>query len=52
MQISANKKKTFLLEKSVQLLLGLFLLLDLLGSIIGEVSKMQGNEIEIKQIKN
>ena len=33
-------KKKFLLEKSVQLPLGLFLTLDLLGSIIGEVSKM------------
>ena len=39
MQIPANKKK-FLLEKSVQLPLGLFFTLDLLGSIIGEVSKM------------
>ena len=33
-------KKTSLHEKSVKLPLGLFLTLDLLGSIIGEVSKM------------
>ena len=39
-------KKSFLHEKSVQLPLGLFLTLDLLGSVIGEVSKMEENEIK------